>query len=128
MIDIMELRAGNYIHPCREDDPAQPDTNRYLRVLSIQLIEKQVRVKADQGADLLTLAAAELYPCSLERLTQMIGGLAFGDHSLLIQAPGSIAIVHENRSVISLPHIQYLHQFQNLFRSLTGQEFPYNVG
>ncbi|WP_157976919.1 hypothetical protein [Taibaiella helva] len=128
MIDIMDLRAGNYIHPCREDDPTQPDTGRYLRVLSLQLVEKQVMARADRDNTGLAYTAAEIFPCSLERLTQMIGGLAFGEHSLLIQAPGAIAIVHENGSVIPLPHVQYLHQFQNLFRSLTAQEFPYNIG
>lgn len=127
MIDLMDLRAGNYIHPGLEGQEALADTGRYLRIVSVALPEKQVIAKADGDAGYCTLKYDNVYPCSLERLMQMIGGLSFGEHTLLIQGPGAIAIVHENGSVIALPHIQHLHQFQNLFRSLTGQEFPYNI-
>ncbi|WP_118976198.1 hypothetical protein [Taibaiella koreensis] len=128
MIDLMALRPGNYIHAGQAGNHAEPDSSRYLRVLSVQLMEKRLTAKADEDVEIYTLGAGDIYPCPLDRLMQMIGGLAFGEHSILIQGPGAVAIVHENGSLIPLPHIRYLHEFQNLFRSLTGQEFPYNVG
>ncbi len=126
MIALMDLRPGNYVHPAMPGKDNEPDAGRYLRILSIDLLAKQVTAKADGEQEIHTLNADAIYPCALDVLMRVIGGLSFGDHSILLQ-DGAVAIIHENGSLFHVPHIQYVHQFQNLFRSLTGQEFPYNV-
>jgi hypothetical protein len=126
MITLMDLRAGNYIHPARDNNGQEPDLSRYLRILSVDLVAKQVTAKADHDATIVALTAGQIYPCDLHHLRQLIGGLSFGEHSILLREDG-VMIVHENGSPIPLPHIRHIHQFQNLFRGLTGNEFPFNL-
>lgn len=126
MIALMDLRAGNYIHPALESNDQEPDHSRYLRVLSIDLVAKHVTAKADHDTTILTLEAGHIYPCDLALLRQLIGGLSFGEHSILLREDG-VTILHENGSPMPLSHIRHVHQFQNLFRGLTGDEFPFNL-
>ncbi|PSK89709.1 hypothetical protein [Taibaiella chishuiensis] len=125
MIEPIELRPGNYIHPGLPGEAAA-DTGVYLRVVSVDLVARQVKAKADYQQDIRTFAVAEIYPCGLSDLQQAIGGLAFGPHSILLQDEG-VYIVHEEGPSIPLPHIRYVHQFQNLVRSLTGSEMAFNL-
>lgn len=119
----MELRPGNYVHPGKDD---VADTGRYLRILSIDLLQKQVTAKADHDTEIHTLAHTAIFPCGLDRLMEITGGLSFGAHSLLLK-DGAVAIVPEDGSMMAMPHILYIHQFQNLVRSLTGEELPFNI-
>ncbi len=125
MIEPIELRPGNYIHPAKLDETAA-DGQIYLRILSVDLLSRQVAVKADYQQEIRTLAVADIYPCNLSDLQQTIGGLAFGPHSILLQEEG-VYLVHEEGNSIPLPHIRYVHQFQNLVRSLTGTEMSFNL-
>jgi hypothetical protein len=36
MIELMDLRTGNYIHPASTQDQTKPDTEKYMRILSIE--------------------------------------------------------------------------------------------
>lgn len=123
MIPLMDLRTGNYIHPAKE---GKPDTACYLRIVSISLIDKQVVAKADGATALQTLDHTDIFPCGFEDLMKVTGGLSFGGHAILLQ-DGMVAIVHENGAAIPLEHIRYVHQFQNLVRSLTNAELPFNI-
>ncbi len=125
MIEPIELRPGNYIHPGNKDHTGA-DSSRYLRVLSVDLLSRKVSAKEDHKTDIAIFEAGELYPCGLEDLRKTIGGLAFGQHSILLNEEG-VYIVHEEGNSIPLPHIRYVHQFQNLMRSLTGAEMPFNL-
>ncbi len=122
----MDLRAGNYIHPAVHDNSQEPDLSRYLRILSLNLLTKRVTAKADHDTTVVTLEDQQIFPCDLLHLRQLIGGLSFGEHSVLLQDDG-VTLLHENGSPLTLPHIRYVHQFQNLFRGLTGDEFPFNL-
>lgn len=126
MIELMDLRTGNYIHPPLEQNAAA-DTSRYLRILSIDLLQKKVTAKEDNSTEISTYAPSEISGCSIEDIKRLVGGFSFNEHSIIIEGEAAVFILHENGSSIALPHIQYLHQFQNLFRSLTGQEFPFNI-
>ena len=126
MIALMDLRTGNYIHPAMAGNDMEPDQGRYLRILSINLMEKQVTAKADHDATIHTLRNEIIYACDLNDLARITGGLSFGEHAILLQE-GLVSILHENGSLLPLPHIRYVHQFQNLVRSLTGDEFPFNL-
>jgi hypothetical protein len=126
MIALMDLRAGNYIHPAKAGGEPGPDNSRYLRVIAIHLVEKQVQAKADGETTLYTLNHDAIFPCAFDDLARLTGGLSFGEHALLLQEQMA-SIVHENGSVIPLPHIRFVHQFQNLIRSLTGDELPFNI-
>ena len=119
----MDLRVGNYIHPANEGGP---DKARYLRIVSVDLISKQVVAKADGKADLHILQPGSIFPCAFDDLMKITGGLSFEDHAVLLQE-GMVVVRHENGSLIPLPHIRYVHQFQNLVRSLTGAELPFNI-
>lgn len=127
MIELMDLRTGNYIHPASMQDQNRPDTEKYMRILSVDLLNKKVNAKEDKSSEIHTYTTAEIFGCSIEDITKLMGGFSFNEHSIIIKGPGEVLILHENGSMIALPHIQYLHQFQNLFRSLTGQEFPFNI-
>jgi hypothetical protein len=127
MIELMDIRAGNYIHPSLEHDPANADVSRYLRILSIDLLSKKVSAKEDNSAEILAYQSTEIFGCSIEDIKKLVGGFSFNEHSIIIEGEGAVFIIHENGSSIALPQIKYLHQFQNLFRSLTGQEFPFNI-
>jgi hypothetical protein len=128
MIELMDLRTGNYIHPVSMHDDTKPDTEKYMRILSIDLLNKKISAKEDNNTEIQVYATAGIFGCSIENITKLMGGFSFNEHSMIIKGEGEVAILHENGSLIALPHIQYLHQFQNLFRSLTGQEFPFNIG
>lgn len=119
MIEPIELRPGNYIHPAQED-------STYLRILSVDLLSREVSAKADHSQEIQKFACKDIYPCNLSDLLKTIGGLSFGPHSILLQEEG-VYIVHEEGPSIPLPHIRYVHQFQNLMRSLTGSEMPFNL-
>jgi hypothetical protein len=127
MIEAMDLRAGNYIHPPLEQEATKPDTGKYLRVLSIDLLSKKVSAKEDNNPEIFVYPSAAIHGCSINDIKKLVGGLSFNEHSIIIEGEGSVFIIHEDGSSIALPHIQYLHQFQNLFRSLTAQEFPFNI-
>jgi hypothetical protein len=127
MIELMDLRTGNYIHPASTQDQTKPDTEKYMRILSIDLLNRKVSVKEDNNKEIYVYEAAGIFGCSIEYITKLLGGFSFNEHSMIIKGEGEVLILHENGSMIALPHIQYLHQFQNLFRSLTGQEFPFNI-
>lgn len=127
MIELMDLRTGNYIHPASVQDQAKPDTEKYMRILSIDLLNRKVSAKEDNNKEIHVYEAAGIFGCSIEDITRLLGGFSFNEHSMIIKGEGEVLILHENGSTIALPHIQYLHQFQNLFRSLTGQEFPFNI-
>ena len=125
MIEPIELRPGNYIHPGK-DDEAAADTGIYLRVLSVDLLSRKINAKEDHKKEIVTYDAGSVYPCGLEDLKKTIGGLAFGQHSILLNDEG-VYIIHEEGNSIPLPHIRYVHQFQNLMRGLTGAEMPFNL-
>jgi hypothetical protein len=127
MIELMDLRAGNYIHPALVQDHTKPDTEKYMRILSVDLLSKKVNAKEDNSTAIHVYTTAETFGCSIEDITRLMGGFSFNEHSIIIKGEGEVIILHENGSMIALPHIHYLHQFQNLFRSLTGQEFPFNI-
>lgn len=127
MIELMDIRTGNYVHPLMENDPAKADTSRYLRILSIDLLSKKVSAKEDNSTEILSYSSAEIFGCSIEDIKKLVGGFSFNEHSIIVEGEGAVFIIHENGSSIALPQIKYLHQFQNLFRSLTGQEFPFNI-
>jgi len=128
MIELMDLRTGNYIHPAKALQQNEADTERYLRILSIDLLQRKVVAKADNSAELLTCSSPAIFPCNIEDIKKLVGGFSFNEHSIIIEGEAAVFILHENGSSIALPHIRYMHQFQNLFRSLTGQEFPFNLG
>jgi hypothetical protein len=127
MIELMDLRTGNYIHPASIQDQTKPDTEKYMRILSVDLLNRKVSAKEDNNQEIHVYEAAGIFGCSIEDITKLLGGFSFNEHSMIIKGEGEVLILHENGSMIALPHIQYLHQFQNLFRSLTGQEFPFNI-
>lgn len=127
MIELMDLRTGNYIHPASTHDHVKPDTEKYMRILSIDLLNRKVSAKEDNSKEIHTFEAAGIFGCSIEDITRLMGGFSFNEHSMIIKGEGEVLILHENGSMIALPHIHSLHQFQNLFRSLTGQEFPFNI-
>lgn len=127
MIALMDLRAGNYIHPHGNDESLPAEDKRYLRILSVDLTGKKVRAKEDYNTEILTFEAAQISGCSITDLLKIMGGFSFNEHSILIKGEHEVFIIHENGSTITLPHIQYVHQFQNLFRSLTGEELPFNI-
>jgi hypothetical protein len=128
MIELMDLRTGNYIHPASAIDQAKADTEKYMRILSVDLLNRKVNAKEDNNKEIHTFEAARIFGCSIENITRLMGGFSFNEHSMIIKGEGEVLILHENGSMIALPHIHHLHQFQNLFRSLTGQEFPFNIG
>jgi len=121
----MDLRPGNYIHPPAAAGDA---SSRYLRVVSVDLMTRTVAAKADFSNEPETFNAGEISGCALEALMDYIGGLSFDGHSLLIGGAGAVSVIAAGGAPIELPHIRYVHQFQNLFRSLTGQELPVNLG
>ncbi len=127
MIEAMDLRAGNYIHPPSEQNPSLPDNGRYLRVLSIDLLNKKVTAKEDGIPEIFQYDTTDISGCSINNIRKVMGGFSFNEHSIIIKGEGKVFIVHEEGQSIALPHIQYMHQFQNLFRALTGQEFPFNL-
>lgn len=127
MIELMDLRTGNYIHPVSSQDHAKPDTEKYMRILSVDLLNRKVSAKEDNDKEIHVYETAGIFGCSIEDITRLMGGFSFNEHSMIIKGEGEVLVLHENGSMIALPHIQYLHQFQNLFRSLTGQEFPFNI-
>ena len=127
MIELMDLRTGNYIHPASVQDSTKPDAKKYMRILSVDLLNKMVSAKEDNSSEIHTYTTADIFGCSIENIIRLMGGFSFNEHSIIIKGEGEVLILHENGSLITLPHIQYLHQFQNLFRSLTGQEFPFNI-
>lgn len=125
MIEPIELRPGNYIHPGDEAGTAA-DTSVYLRILSVDLLSRKISAKEDHKKEIVAFEVAEIYPCGFDDLKKTIGGLAFGPHSILLNDEG-VYIVHEEGNTIPLPHIRYVHQFQNLMRGLTGSEMPFNL-
>lgn len=119
----MDLRPGNYVmQPATGTTPA-----RYLRVVGLDLVGKTITVKADHSEATGSYTPGELQACPVAVLQQYMGGLSFEDHSLLIKGPGEVYLIHAEGSALVLPHIRFVHQFQNLFRSLTGQELPFNI-
>lgn len=121
MIAIMDLRPGNYIQA------GNADQQRYLRVVGIDLMQKTIQAKEDLQTDIETYAMDQVAGCPLALLTHIIGGLSFDEHALFIKEDTGVWIIHQEGAAISLPHIRHVHQFQNLFRSLTGQELPFNL-
>jgi len=128
MIHPVELRAGNYIHPAMENGSMlEANTNKYLRVLSIDLETKIIKAKQDYQAEVFTFNAADIFPCSFKDIMLQIGGMSFGEHAIIIKSEREIILMLAGGTSVEMPHIQYLHQFQNLVRSLTGQEMAFNV-
>lgn len=127
MIHPVELRPGNYIHPVAENDPAAADTQKYLRVIAVDLENKTVKAKADHQPEIHSFGMQQIFPCSLKDLMRHIGGMGFGEHSIVLKAEHEVMLMLSNTTPVNLDHIRYLHQFQNLVRSLTGQELSFNV-
>ena len=127
MIHPIELRPGNYIHPALPADTAVADTARYLRIIGVDLESRTVKAKQDHQSDITTLDITAIFPCSLKDLMRQIGGMGFGEHSIILKSEHEVMLMLANTTPVSLDHIQYLHQFQNLVRSLTGQELGFNV-
>jgi hypothetical protein len=127
MIELMDLRTGNYIHPASTINHTKPDAEKCMRILSVDLLSRKVTAKEDNNKEIHTFETAGIFGCGIEHITKLLGGFSFNEHSIIIKGEGEVLILHENGSMIALPHIHYLHQFQNLFRSLTGQEFPFNI-
>lgn len=125
MIEPIELRPGNYIHP-GNNDGTEANTAIYMRVLSVDILKRKISAKEDHKKDVIVFETDRIFACGLEDLEKTIGGLAFGPHSILLK-DGGVYIVHEEGNSIPLPHIRYVHQFQNLMRSLTGSEMPFNL-
>ncbi len=125
MIEPIELRPGNYIHP-GINEGKEANTRIYMRVLSVDLLNRKISAKEDHKKEIEEFTANLVYACSLEDLEKTIGGLAFGPHSILLK-DGGVYIVHEEGNSIPLPHIRHVHQFQNLMHSLTGSEMPFNL-
>lgn len=127
MIHPVELRPGNYIHPAKEEDKTDADTRKYLRIIAVDLETKMVKVKEDFRSEIRSLETQHIFACSLKDLMHHIGGMGFGEHSIILKGEHEVMLMLSNATPVSLDHIKYLHQFQNLVRSLTGQELSFNV-
>lgn len=122
MIDITDLRPGNYVQETGVPEQVP------LRVTGTDLLQRRIMAKADFQPEEKAYSPAQLEGCPLETLMKYMGGLGFGEHSLLLKGPGDVYVIHAEGTALPLPHIRHVHQFQNLFRSLTGQELPFNLG
>lgn len=128
-IKINELRVGNYV------GIAEFMNFKIVQVSEIRkeriLVESKVGIFSSKNHKIIPIELTEelLLKCGFERVftNDYWYQIRIGDKRLLVSILGNIEIEKWDRTMINFLSIcQYIHQLQNLFFSLTGEELVFS--
>jgi hypothetical protein len=125
MIKANELRIGNYV----QDEHFRVGIVKSVSDRSVRVKMEHSTLKRDSNVDFdgldiepITLTPEILEKCGFEKINKGLFKPVFGNYSHIFKTdfyPLSLEI-EGNR--IPLKNIKYLHQLQNLYYTLTGEE------
>lgn len=136
-MEAKELRIGNYIG-CQDIKYFRVDEILWFnhlgyvaRMRMSENFESTIDLQLDGREEPIHLTQELLLKCGFEKITKVGGNTFFSFKRKRGDLPKPVIEIYEDRTVVGnnthVKHVEYVHQLQNLYFALTGDDLYINL-